>query len=42
VILDSPLAADHLVDLRVYHTLRHILLGILDSSRVNQINAATR
>jgi putative selenate reductase len=37
----EPLRCDHLVDLRVYHTLRHILQGVKSATRVNQVNAAT-
>jgi ferredoxin len=33
-------SGEHRVDLRVYHTLRHILQGVLDSSRSNQINVS--
>jgi putative selenate reductase len=38
--LDAALPDEHRVDLRVYHTLRHILHGVMDPSRTNQINAS--
>lgn len=37
VINDS--ATDQTVDMWAYHTLRHLHRGVLDSSRVNQVNA---
>ncbi|HTQ40480.1 MAG TPA: hypothetical protein VMJ32_15755 [Pirellulales bacterium] len=35
-----PLMAQHRLDLGVYHTLRHLLHGVLDRRYINQINAA--
>ncbi|HPF41352.1 MAG TPA: glutamate synthase [Phycisphaerae bacterium] len=32
--------ASHVVDMWVVHTLRHLLAGVLDASRSNQVNAA--
>jgi putative selenate reductase len=36
----APLTAPHRLDLGVYHTLRHLLHGVLDRRYINQINAA--
>jgi putative selenate reductase len=36
----SAVDREHLMNIRIYHTLRHILHGVLDSSRINQINAS--
>ena len=36
----ETLTAPHRLDLGVYHTLRHLLHGILDRRYINQINAA--
>lgn len=38
----QPLSTDHVVDVGVYHTLRHLLHGVLDASRVNWVNAGLR
>ncbi|GJQ26486.1 MAG: hypothetical protein HBSAPP02_15180 [Phycisphaerae bacterium] len=34
----SPLEGEHTLDLWAYHTMRHLMAGVLDSSRVNQVN----
>jgi hypothetical protein len=34
-------ADDHVVPLGVYHTMRHLLGGILDAATVHQVNAAS-
>lgn len=34
----SPLEQAHTLDLWAYHTMRHLLAGVLDASRVNQVN----
>ncbi|MBX7245542.1 MAG: hypothetical protein K1X53_08580 [Candidatus Sumerlaeaceae bacterium] len=34
------LEAAHTLDVGIYHTLRHLRAGVLDTSRVNQVNAA--
>lgn len=39
VTLDAPLPVEHRVDLRIYHTLRHILHGVVDRKLTNQVNA---
>jgi putative selenate reductase len=36
----TPLQQPHRVDLRIYHTLRHILAGVLDRKHINQINTS--
>ncbi len=35
----EQLTAPHRINLGVYHTLRHLLHGVLDRSYINQINA---
>ena len=35
----DQLTAPHRIDLGIYHTLRHLLHGVLDRSYINQINA---
>jgi putative selenate reductase len=37
--LPTP-AGTHRVDLWAYHTMRHLLSGVLDVNRINQVNAA--
>ncbi len=39
VQLIQPLAGEHALDMGVYHTLRHLLAGVLDRRRLNQVNA---
>lgn len=34
----SPLEGEHTLNLWAYHTMRHLLTGVLDASRVNQVN----
>ncbi|MEE9297223.1 MAG: glutamate synthase [Phycisphaerae bacterium] len=36
----KPINGQHRLDMGVYHTLRHLLDGVLDKSRINQVNAA--
>jgi hypothetical protein len=36
----QPLASSHRVDTWIYHAFRHLLHGVLDTRRINQINAA--
>ncbi|HZZ26934.1 MAG TPA: hypothetical protein VFE46_02910 [Pirellulales bacterium] len=36
----TPLTAQHRLDLGVYHTLRHLLRGVLDRRYINQVNVA--
>ncbi len=36
----AAVSADHVLDMWTYHTLRHLLSGVLDRTRVNQVNAA--
>ncbi|MCH7720504.1 MAG: glutamate synthase [Planctomycetes bacterium] len=33
------LTSDHVIDLGVYHTLHHLYNGVLDRTRINQVNA---
>ena len=35
----KPITGEHVIDMGVYHTLRHLLDGILDRRRLNQVNA---
>jgi putative selenate reductase len=35
----TPLGGDHRMDMWIFHTLRHLLHGVLDRKWVNQINA---
>lgn len=39
VRIKAALEADHAVDPRISHTLRYLLMGMTDSSRINQVNA---
>lgn len=32
--------AEHTIDVGIYHTLRYLLAGVLDPSRINQVNVA--
>ena len=34
----APPSDPHTVDMWAYHTLRHLLAGVLDASRVHQVN----
>ena len=36
----QPLAGEHAIDMAAYHTLRHLLEGVLDRRRLNQVNAS--
>jgi len=36
----QPLAGEHAIDMWTYHALRHLLAGVLDAKRANQVNAA--
>lgn len=38
--LKAPISAPHTLDLWAYHTMRHLLDGVLSRERINQINAA--
>ena len=40
VTLLRPITHEHRVDMWIYHTLRHLYRGLLDTSRINQVNAA--
>jgi len=35
----QPVASEHVIDMAAYHTLRHLLEGVLDRRRLNQVNA---
>jgi ferredoxin len=39
VRIKSPLEVDHAVDPRIFNTLRYLLWGMNDPSRINQVNA---
>jgi putative selenate reductase len=36
----GAVVTDHIIDMWVYHTLRHLYAGVRDGSRINQVNAA--
>ena len=39
-MLHKPITREYRVDMWIYHTLRHLCRGLLDTSRINQVNAA--
>jgi hypothetical protein len=39
-VLGDP-HAEHRVDMGIYHTLRHLLAGVLDAQVIHQVNVAT-